>query len=98
MIVAATSLSRSFGIAPAHRGLVTRGSYAVVRHPLYAAEILVIGGYCAGYPSPRNLLVAGATVVAQLLRIRIEERLLSRDAAYAAYRGRVRWRLVPGVW
>src|SRR5260370_25717649 len=29
------TLNRSFGLAPAHRGLVTRGLYGVVRHPLY---------------------------------------------------------------
>jgi protein-S-isoprenylcysteine O-methyltransferase Ste14 len=31
-------------------------------------------------------------------RTLMEERLLTRSSAYAAYRRRVRWRLVPGLW
>src|SRR5688500_9734029 len=37
-LVAVLTLRRSFGIAPAHRGLVMHGVYRVVRHPLYFAE------------------------------------------------------------
>jgi len=98
MILALGFLNRSFGIAPAHRGLVTRGPYRVVRHPLYAGEMIVIVGYCVGYASLSNALVVLATLIAQLLRIRAEEALLSQDMTYREYAARVRWRLVPGVW
>jgi hypothetical protein len=31
-------------------------------------------------------------------RLRVEESLLNREAAYREYAQAVRWRLVPGVW
>lgn len=98
MLFAVAFLNRSFGIAPAHRGLVMRGPYGLVRHPLYAAETIAVAGYCLGYASIGNILVGLATLVAQLLRIQAEEHLLSRDAEYRAYKARVPWRLVPAVW
>jgi protein-S-isoprenylcysteine O-methyltransferase Ste14 len=98
MILALGFLNRSFGIAPAHRGLVTRGPYAVVRHPLYMGEMIVIVGYCVGYASLSNALIVLATLIAQLLRIRSEEALLSKDPTYREYRAHVRWRLLPAVW
>lgn len=98
MLLAIVALNRSFGIAPAHRGLVTHGAYRLVRHPLYAAEMVHLAGYCLGYASVWNGLVWLAVLAAQLLRIRTEERLLTQDAAYQAYRTQVPWRLVPGLW
>src|SRR5262249_56294678 len=60
MVVAAISLGRSFGIAPADRGLRTTGLYAWVRHPLYAMEICFFAGYLVVNPSWRNLAVLTA--------------------------------------
>src|SRR6516165_7627974 len=40
-----TTLGRSFGFAAADRGLVSRGPYAVVRHPVYASYVLLLAGY-----------------------------------------------------
>ncbi len=98
MIVSIIFLNRSFGIAPAHRGLVTGGAYRLLRHPLYAGEIVFLAGYCLGYASTRNWIVWLVVVAAQLARIGAEENLLSTDPDYRAYQARVRWRLVPGVW
>lgn len=98
MLLAIVALNRSFGIAPAHRGLVTHGAYRLVRHPLYSAEMVHIAGYCLGYASAWNGLVWLLLLAAQLERIRTEERLLSQDAAYQAYRRQVPWRLAPGLW
>jgi protein-S-isoprenylcysteine O-methyltransferase Ste14 len=75
-LVSLRVLGRSFGVVAADRGLVTRGPYAVVRHPVYASYLLIQSGYL----------------------LQMEERLLAGSPAYAAYRSRVRWRLVPGVW
>jgi protein-S-isoprenylcysteine O-methyltransferase Ste14 len=90
-------LGRSYGIVPADRGLVTRGPYAVVRHPLYTAYIIGGIGYLMQSPSVRNVLVESIAVSWQLVRIRAEERHLD-GPRYANYRGRVRWRLCPGLW
>ena len=98
MVVALVFLNRSFGIAPAHRGLVTAGPYRVVRHPLYASEAVHFAGYCLGYLSLWNASVLAAILIAITLRIRAEETLLRADEAYRVYQDRVRWRLLPGVW
>jgi len=46
-----------------------------------------------------GLLVAFATALLLALRIFGEEKLLANDlAGYQAYRGKVRYRLVPHVW
>jgi protein-S-isoprenylcysteine O-methyltransferase Ste14 len=98
VLIAILTLRQSFGLAPAHRGLVTNGLYGLVRHPLYFAEFIVLLGYCLGYASVWNWAFCTLFVVLQIIRLLAEERLLSADADYVAYRQRVRWRLVPGVW
>ena len=98
MLVAIVTLNRSFGLAPANRGLVMHGVYRLVRHPLYVAEFVAQIGYCIGFASVRNWTIFVVFVVLQVLRIMAEERLLSTDANYLAYRQLVRWRLLPGVW
>lgn len=95
MVAAAISLGRSFGIAPADRGLRTTGLYAWVRHPLYAMEISYFVGFLVANPSWRNLAVLIANTTVQILRALREERILND---YASYAGRVRWRLLPLVW
>ena len=92
------SLGRSFGVAPANRGVVGRWAYRFVRHPLYAAELVNILGYVIAQPSALNVLVAALIAGGQMLRIRAEETLLMTDPAYQAYAAAVRWRLVPGFW
>ena len=95
MLAAAISLGRSFGIAPADRGLRTTGLYACMRHPLYAMEISFFVGYTVANPSWRNLAILIADATLQIVRIRREERILG---GYASYAARVRWRLLPLVW
>jgi protein-S-isoprenylcysteine O-methyltransferase Ste14 len=97
-LAALWTLNRSFGLAPAHRGLVTRGPYGLVRHPLYVGELLAIGGYCIGYASLLNWAIWIAVALLQVARIFAEEKLLAEDGAYRDYQARVRWRLLPGLW
>jgi protein-S-isoprenylcysteine O-methyltransferase Ste14 len=94
---ALSRLGRSFGIVAADRGLVTRGPYAVVRHPLYTAYLIGGLGYLIQSPSVWNAVVDLIAVGWQLVRISAEERHLD-SPEYAAYRDRVRWRLCPGIW
>jgi len=95
LIVAVISLGRSFGVAPADRGLVTRGLYRWIRHPLYAMETWFYAGFLMANPSWRNLAGFLLCLAVHIVRIRLEERILSD---YDGYAGAVRWRLLPLVW
>lgn len=93
-----TTLGRSFGFAAADRGLVSRGPYSIVRHPVYAAYVLLLAGYLCQSFSLRNVLVALLAISCDVGRIRAEERILAHNPSHPAYCRRVRWRLVPGLW
>jgi protein-S-isoprenylcysteine O-methyltransferase Ste14 len=92
------ALGRSFGFAAADRGLVRRGPYAVVRHPIYASYVLLEFGYLLQSISMWNALVMVFVSSCNVGRAIAEERLLATGDRYEAYRHEVRWRLFPGVW
>jgi protein-S-isoprenylcysteine O-methyltransferase Ste14 len=92
------ALGRSFGFAAADRGLVRRGPYAVVRHPIYASYVLLQSGYLLQSISVRNALVMLFATSCNIGRALAEDRLLATNEQYGAYRAQVRWRLLPGVW
>jgi len=92
------SLGRSFAILPANRGVVTGGAYRFVRHPIYA-------GYLAGHIlfllssfSIYNFTVYATITLFQIHRILREERILAMTQEYRDYLGRVRYRLLPGIF
>ena len=39
------ALGRSFGVAPANRGIVVRGPYSFVRHPIYTGYLITHTGF-----------------------------------------------------
>jgi protein-S-isoprenylcysteine O-methyltransferase Ste14 len=92
------SLGRSFGFAAADRGVVIRGPYAVVRHPMYASYLLLQSGYFLQSLSARNAIVLLFGSLCNVGRALAEERLLANNHEYAVYRRRVRRRMIPGVW
>ncbi|HZV11355.1 MAG TPA: isoprenylcysteine carboxylmethyltransferase family protein [Novosphingobium sp.] len=92
------SLRRSFGIAPANRGVKVSGLYRYVRHPMYAGYLLVHIGNLLLFSSVVNGLLYAIGWTAQIRRLLAEEALLSEDEAYRAYMARQRWRLVPGLF
>ncbi len=92
------ALGRSFGLVPAHRGLVTSGIYRVVRHPLYTSYVVAELGYLIQSPRLWNVGVLVIAWTCQGFRLLSEERLLSRDPAYRSYCERTRWRVIPAVW
>jgi protein-S-isoprenylcysteine O-methyltransferase Ste14 len=79
--------------------LVQTGPYAIVRHPIYTGILLAM----IGTALTRGILAAyigvAAGLVAIMIRINIEEQLMSKrfGDAYQAYRRRAR-KLVPFVW
>lgn len=86
------------GTAPAHVPLETTGLYGFVRHPLYFAWALFV----FGTPDMTGTRAVFAVVSTAYLALAIpwEERALiaTFGDAYHAYRRRVRWRMVPGVY
>jgi protein-S-isoprenylcysteine O-methyltransferase Ste14 len=97
-LLSLVALGRSFGLVAANRGLKTRGPYALVRHPVYAAYLVTMSGYVLENPSPRNLALVAIVLAAQVVRIGQEEKCLSGDPSYREYRNRVRYRLVPYIY
>jgi protein-S-isoprenylcysteine O-methyltransferase Ste14 len=97
-ISAKLSLGRAYGVAPANRGLAVKGLYRLVRHPIYLAYFLGQTGFLLLNPTLWNLVVLAVAWVLQILRIQAEERLLAHDPVHAAFRAKVRFRLVPGLW
>ena len=98
VIVGKLALGRSFGIAPANRGVVMRGPYLLVRHPIYAGYLMTHLAFLVAHPQPWNAAVIAIADTALVLRALIEERVLSTDADYCSYCRRVGWHLLPGVF
>jgi protein-S-isoprenylcysteine O-methyltransferase Ste14 len=98
VVLGKLSIGRSFGLAPANRGIVSTGLYKFVRHPIYLGYLVTHLGFAIANPAGWNLFVLVAADVALMLRAVREEQTLTRDEAYRAYTERVRWRIVPGVF
>ncbi|WP_244306297.1 methyltransferase family protein [Paraburkholderia lacunae] len=97
-IYAKWSLRRSFGLLPANRGVIMVGPYRIVRHPMYLGYLITDIGFLVANFGIRNLVVVVAQWTLQVIRIVKEEQLLSNDITYREYMGRVRYRLVHGVF
>ena len=89
------TLRRSFGIAPADRGLIKGGPYRIMRHPAYAGELVSLCAFFLGSFLIVNAVIIFVLIVTLILRIFQEERVIQ---GYSDYAGDVRWRLVPGLW
>ncbi len=62
--------------APADHRMVTRGPYAVVRHPLYLGVLLLAAGTVLVHPSAATLCIAAGLAAGIALKIPAEERAL----------------------
>ncbi len=92
------ALGRSFGIIAANRGIVVKGPYRLVRHPIYLGYLVTHVGFVLSNWSTRNLVIYAVTYFFQVTRIFSEERLLAEDESYRAYCEQVRFRLFPGIF
>lgn len=79
--------------------LVTRGPYALARHPIYTGILLAVAG--TALARGRWVGLIGLVLILAAIRIKIgqEERMMLDQfpAAYPAYRRRVR-ALIPGIF
>jgi protein-S-isoprenylcysteine O-methyltransferase Ste14 len=95
--VARVYMGRSFGVLPANRGIVSKGPFRWIRHPIYSGWLILSIGYALSYPNDRNIMLIVATLPFMVWRIHQEEAHLSADPEYRRYMDRVRDRLWPGV-
>jgi protein-S-isoprenylcysteine O-methyltransferase Ste14 len=79
--------------------VISSGPYAVVRHPMYAAALLMLSGLPIALGSWWGLLVIAAILPALIWRLLDEERFLAMNpSGYREYQDKVRYRLLPMVW
>ena len=91
-------LSRTIQVQEGQK-VVDTGLYGIVRHPMYTATLLlflvmplVLGSWYALIPFAYYPAII-------IVRLKDEEELLTRQLpGYAAYKKKVRYRLIPGLW
>lgn len=91
-------LGKSFGILIACREVRTRGVYRLMRHPMYASDMLLRVGYVIGHFSAYTLTLVILSSACYVCRAVLEERFLAQQPDYRAYMARVRHRFVPGLF
>ncbi len=92
------ALGRRFGIRPAWRGLMTKGPYRFVRHPMYLSYFASDIGYNLQEWNLGTVLMTLAGWASLIYRIHAEERMLAQDPDWSQYSSVVRYRLLPAIW
>ena len=91
----------NFNVAPLPKAggvLITNGIYAFIRHPMYLAQVLVVGALVAEYFSPLRLSILIVLIINLVFKLYFEEaRLKKHFEGYNAYCEKT-WRLVPLVF
>lgn len=100
-VVMSVAQGRLFRIAPdpaGHTRLVDWGPYRRIRHPMYAAILLVVGPPWLAAGSLWRTVGWAALLLTLVAKLTVEEHLLQAHfEGYADYRRRS-WRLLPGVF
>jgi len=79
--------------------LIDTGPYAVVRHPMYTAVVLLFAATPIALGSRWGLVPAGAMIVLLLVRTYFEDRTLFEELeGYPQYTAQTRFRIIPGIW
>jgi protein-S-isoprenylcysteine O-methyltransferase Ste14 len=83
----------------ADQRVISSGPYAWVRHPMYAAALVMLVGMPLALGSAWGVLLVLALVPLLIWRLMDEERfLVNHLPGYREYQGRVRYRLLPLIW
>ncbi len=91
-------LSRTIEVQ-ADQKVVDTGLYGVVRHPMYAATLLLFLSMGLVLGSPISFFILLLYIPILVLRIRNEEKVLADGLeGYQAYQKKVKYRLVPFIW
>jgi protein-S-isoprenylcysteine O-methyltransferase Ste14 len=79
--------------------VISTGPYAWVRHPMYAAALVMLLGVTIALGSWWGVLIVLSILPALVWRLMDEEGFLLRNLpGYADYQRRVRYRLLPLIW
>lgn len=79
--------------------VVSTGLYAMVRHPMYTGNVIMMVGIPLALGSYWGLVFVVPGLVVLASRIRDEEKLLREElTGYREYTQKVRYRLVPCMW
>ena len=93
-----TYLSRTVEVQE-NQKVIDTGLYGVVRHPMYAATLVLFlsMGIVLGSPISFAILLLYIPIIA--VRIRNEEKVLSQGLeGYDDYRKKVRYKVIPFIW
>ena len=79
--------------------VITTGPYAVVRHPMYAAVLVMMVATPMALGSTWGIVAALAMNALLVIRTALEDRTLHEELdGYPEYAQQTRYRLIPGVW
>lgn len=79
--------------------VVSTGLYGLVRHPMYAGNVILLIGIPLALGSYWGLILVALALIVLAWRIRDEEKLLREELdGYREYAQKVRYRLVPYLW
>ena len=93
-----TYLSRTIEVQKGQR-VVDTGLYGIVRHPMYSVTVVLFLAMPLVLGSVFSLIIFLVYPFLIAKRIRNEEQVLTAElAGYAAYKEKVRWRLLPFIW
>ena len=91
-------LSRTIEVQE-HQKVVDTGLYGIVRHPMYAATLVLFLTMPLVLASPWSFVVMLFYILIIARRIRNEEEVLEQGLeGYREYKQRVRYKVIPFVW
>lgn len=97
-IAGLATLRKSFGLLPADRGIVTKGIYQFIRHPIYCGYLINYTCFLIQNYSLYNLIVFIVFAIFEAYRLTREEKLLKHNPQYLEYTKQVKWRVLPKIW
>ncbi len=79
--------------------VISRGPYAAVRHPAYAASVISSLATPLALGAVWALVPALIIIIGLVIRTALEDQMLQKELpGYTEYAAHVKYRLLPGVW
>jgi protein-S-isoprenylcysteine O-methyltransferase Ste14 len=79
--------------------VITAGAYSRVRHPMYLGLVILFVALPLALASWWSFIPAAVIVALMVYRTKREDMMLtSRLPGYEDYAGKVRFKLIPGIW